>query len=55
LYVGLVFEISNPMGGGTGQRKLDKFEELIREAITLLIKRGKISVPRKKPPPPGRD
>jgi len=43
------------MGGGTGQRKLNKFEELIREAIGLLIKRGKISVPRKKPPPPRKN
>jgi hypothetical protein len=42
------------MGGGTGQRKLNKFEELIREAIALLIKRGKISVSRKKPPPPSK-
>jgi hypothetical protein len=42
------------MGGGTGRRKLNKFEELIREAIAVLIKRGKISVPRKKPSPPGK-
>jgi hypothetical protein len=42
------------MGGGNGRKKLDKFEELIREAIALLIKRGKISVPRKKPPPAGK-
>jgi hypothetical protein len=43
------------MGGGTGQRKLDKFEELIREAIAILIKRGEISISRKKPPPAGQD
>jgi hypothetical protein len=42
------------MEGGTGHRKLEKFEELIREAIALLIKRGKISVPRKKSPPPSK-
>jgi hypothetical protein len=39
-----------PMGGGPGQRKLDKFEELIREAIAILIKRGEIKIPPKKPP-----
>jgi hypothetical protein len=37
--------------GGTGKRKLDKFEELIRDAIALLIKQGKIRVPQKKPHP----
>ena len=30
LYVGLILGISNPMGGGNGRKKLDKFEELIR-------------------------
>jgi hypothetical protein len=40
------------MGGDTGRRKLDKFEKLIRDAIALLIKQGKISIPRKKPSPP---
>jgi hypothetical protein len=38
------------MGGGTGQRKLDKFEELIRDAIALLIKRGEIKTPGKSRP-----
>jgi hypothetical protein len=46
--------INNPMEGGTGRRKLEKFEELIQEAIALLIKRGKISVPRKKAPLPAK-
>ena len=39
------------MGRGTGHRKLDKFEKLIRDAIAILIKRGEISIPRKKPFP----
>jgi len=41
----------NHLMGGTGKRKLDKFEELIRDAIALLIKQGKIRVPQKKPHP----
>ena len=39
------------MGEGTGPRKLDKFEKLIRDAIALLIKQGKITVPQKEPAP----
>jgi hypothetical protein len=39
------------MGRGTGHRKLDKFEKLIRDAIAVLIKRGEISIPQKKPFP----
>jgi len=39
------------MGAGTGQRKLDKFGKLIRDAIALLIKQGNISIPQKKPHP----
>ena len=41
-----------PVGVGTGQRKLDEFEKLIRDAIALLIKRGEIKSPRKRPPDP---
>jgi hypothetical protein len=39
------------MEGGTSHRKLDEFEKLIRDAIALLIERGEISIPRKKPSP----
>jgi hypothetical protein len=41
--------VSNTVGGPTGQNSLDKFEKLIRDAIALLISRGEISIPRKKP------
>jgi hypothetical protein len=37
------------MEGGTSHRKLDEFEKLIQDAIALLIKRGEISICRKKP------
>jgi len=40
--------VNHLMGAGTGQRKLDKFGKLIRDAIALLIKRGEMSIPRKK-------
>ena len=38
------------MRAGTGQRKLDKFEKLIRDAIALLIKQGKIIPPKEAAP-----
>jgi hypothetical protein len=41
--------VSNTVGEPTGQNSLDKFEQLIRDAIALLIERGEISIPRKKP------
>jgi hypothetical protein len=41
--------VSNTVGGPTGQNSLDKFEQLIRDAIALLIERGEISILRKKP------
>ena len=50
LFAGLEWNKSSH-GGDTGRRKLDKFEKLIRDAIALLIKQGKISIPRKKPSP----
>jgi hypothetical protein len=40
-----------PVGVGNGQRKLDEFEKLIRDAIALLIERGEIKSPPKRPPP----
>jgi hypothetical protein len=43
--------VKDLMGGVTGRRNLDKFERLIRDAITLLIKQGKVNIPRKKPHP----
>ena len=47
-------EVNHLIGGGmggTGHRKLDKFEKLIRDAVALLIKRGEISISRKKQSP----
>jgi len=44
--------ITFPVGGDTGQRKLDEFEKLIRDAIALLIERGEMKSPRKRPPDP---
>jgi hypothetical protein len=36
------------------RKKLDKFEKLVRDAIELLIKRGEIKIPPKKPHPPSK-
>jgi hypothetical protein len=33
------------------RNSLNEFEKLIRDAIALLIKRGEIKIPRKKPRP----
>ena len=41
----------SPMGRWSARKGLTKFEKLIRDAIALLIKRGEISISRKKPRP----